>query len=155
MQIYATFEHSNFLELAIMTLEQQGITDIFAVPLDNRTEERKLFDTLHRADGMSFIGKGMLLAVGFSVIGASKGFVLEWGPIYWGLIGAVTGFVLGVCIDLWINKVLRKKQRVLRGKNSEVILIISCKQHQSELVEKILWEHLALGLAKIKHEMLS
>ena len=43
MQLYSTFENSIFLEMAIATLEKKGINkeDIFAVPLDNRTEERK------------------------------------------------------------------------------------------------------------------
>jgi hypothetical protein len=150
VQIYSTFEHSSYLELAITKLEEKGIKDIFAVPLDNRTEERKLFDTIHQSDGVSFIGKGMGLAVIFSVIGASRGFVLEWGPIYWGLIGAVSGFVLGVLIDLYIYKFYKRKKRLLKGKNSEVILIINCDESQGELVEGVLWEHLALGLAKIK-----
>ncbi|MGO4272886.1 hypothetical protein AB4Z22_24115 [Paenibacillus sp. TAF58] len=150
MQIYSTFEHSSYIELAIAKLEEKGITDIFAVPLDNRSVERKLFDTIHQSDGVSFIGKGMGLAVIFSVIAASRGFVLEWGPIYWGLIGAVSGFVLGVLIDLYIYKFYKRKKRLLKGKNSEVILIINCNESQGELVEGVLWEHLALGLAKIK-----
>jgi hypothetical protein len=150
VQVFATFEHSTFIELAITKLEGKGINDIFAVPLDNRTEERQLFDTIHRADGVSFIGKGMALAVVFSVIGSSRGFVMEWGPIFWGLIGAASGFILGVIIDLYINKVYRKKKRLLRGKNSEIILIIQCEESQVEWVENVLWEHLALGLAKVK-----
>lgn len=150
MQIFATYEYSSYIELAITKLEEKGIKDIFAVPLDNRTEERKLFDTIHQSDGVSFIGKGMGLAVIFSVIGASRGFVLEWGPIYWGLIGAASGFVLGVLIDLYIYKVYKREKRMLKGKNSEVILIINCDESQGDLVEGILWEHLALGLAKIK-----
>jgi hypothetical protein len=149
VQVFATFEHSTFLELAISKLEEKGVRDIFAIPLDNRTEERQLFDTIHRADGVSLSGKGMALAVIFSVIGSSRGFILEWGPIYWGLIGAAFGFVLGVLIDLYIHKVHRRKERVLRGKNSEVILIVRCDESQGQLVEGILWEHLALGVAKV------
>jgi hypothetical protein len=150
VQIFATFEHTNFLELAISDLEQKGFSDIFAVPLDSRKEERKLFDTLHRADGVSFIGKGMALAVVFSVVGASRGFVLKWGPIYWGLIGAASGFAVGFLTDLYINLVHNKKKRLIHGKKSEVILIVTCEESQGDLVENILWEHLALGLAKIK-----
>ena len=153
MQLFATFEHSSYIELAISRLEEKGITDIFAVPLDNRTEERILFDTLHHSDGVSLSGKGMALAVLFSVVGASRGFILDWGPIYWGLIGAAAGFVLGVLIDLFMNKIYKKKKRVLKGKNSEVILIVRCEESQADGVERILWEHLALGVAKIKQEM--
>ncbi|MCD1259786.1 hypothetical protein B5M42_013170 [Paenibacillus athensensis] len=150
MQVFATFEHSSFVELAIMSLEQNGIKDIFAVPLDNRQGERKIFDTLHRADGVSNIGKGMVLAVIFSVIGASRGFVMAWGPIYWGVIGAMVGFTIGLAIDIWINKVWKKNKRLLKGKNAEIILIVNCEEQQIERVEALLWEHLAQGLAKIR-----
>ncbi|MED4116873.1 hypothetical protein P4661_28995 [Priestia megaterium] len=147
MQIFATFEHSTNIELAISELEQKGINDLFAVPLDNRTEERKLFDTIHRSDGVSLSQTGLFLSVIFSTIGASRGFILEWGPIYWGLIGAFFGFVLGFLFDLFVQKRVKKKQRVLRGKASEVIVIVQCEENQKEQVEHILWGHLALGVA--------
>ncbi|WP_318506886.1 hypothetical protein [Bacillus sp. T3] len=152
MQIFSTFEHSNFLELAISELELRGIQKdyIYAVPLDNRVEERKLFDTLHHADGISTIDIAMALSTAFSVIGASIGFKLKWGPIYWGLIGVFLGFLIGFFIKLFILKETRKKRRELRGKYSEVILIVDCKDSKAELVERILWDNLAIGVAKVK-----
>jgi len=93
---------------------------------------------------------GMALATAFSVIGASIGFKLSWGPIYWGLISALIGFFLGFAIRLFIELVLKKKRRVLKGKHSEVILIINCQESQAELLENILWNHYALGVAKVK-----
>jgi hypothetical protein len=152
LQIFSTFETTSYLEMAISTLEKKGIKkeSIFAVPLDNRTEERKVFDSLHRSDGTSLIDVGMALATAFSVIGASIGFKLSWGPIYWGLIGAFIGFVLGFAIRLFTEMVLKKKKRLLRGKHSEIILIIDCDETQAEIIENILWNHFALGVAKIK-----
>ncbi|WP_059105710.1 hypothetical protein [Shouchella shacheensis] len=152
MQIFATFEHSIFLELALSDLEKKGITknNILAVSLDNRLEERRLFDTLHQADGVSLFDKGAALAVVFSVIGTSIGFVLRWGPIWWGLIGATFGFLLGFSIDVLILKMVHKRKRVSKGKQSEVILVINCRPEQVETVEHILWEHLALGVAKLE-----
>lgn len=152
MQVFSTFETTEFLEMAISTLEKKGINkeSIFAVPLDNRAEERKIFDTLHHSDGTSLIDIGVALATAFSVIGASIGFKLAWGPIYWGLIGASVGFVLGFAIRLFMELVIKKKKRVLKGKHSEVILIVDCKDAQAELVEDILWSHFALGVAKVK-----
>ncbi|WP_342539846.1 hypothetical protein MHI39_17380 [Heyndrickxia sp. FSL K6-6286] len=153
MQLYSTFENSIFLEMAIATLEKKGINkeNIFAVPLDNRTEERKMFDSIHRSDGTSLVDIGMALATGFSVIGASIGFKLSWGPIYWGLISACIGFVLGFIIRLFIECVIKKRKRILKGKHSEVILIINCEENQAEFIENILWGHFALGVAKIMH----
>ena len=149
MQIFATFEHSTFIEIAISQLEENGVQDIFAVPLDNRVEERKLFDTIHRSDGVSLTQTGLFLAVAFSTIGASRGFVLDWGPIYWGLIGAFSGFLLGFLFDLVIQRKRIKKEKSLKGKASEVILIINCEESQKKQVEELLWDNLALGVAKI------
>lgn len=152
LQIFSTFETTGYVEMAISTLEKKGIRkeSIFAVPLDNRQEERKILDNLHRSDGTSLIDIGMGIATAFSVIGASIGFKLSWGPIYWGLIGAFVGFILGFAIRLFMELVLKRKKRVLKGKHSEIILIIDCAEGQVEIVEDILWSHFALGVAKIK-----
>ncbi len=152
MQIYAILENSIYIEMAIATLEKKGIPkpSIYAVPLDNRSEDRKLFDSLHNSDGTSLIDIGVALATAFSVIGTSIGFELAWGPIYWGLITAFIGFALGVAIRLFTEKVIKKRKRLQKGKHPEVILIIECETTMAELVENILWEHLALGVAKVK-----
>ncbi|MCP3740415.1 hypothetical protein [Rossellomorea sp. BNER] len=150
MQIFATFEHSTYIELAISELEDKGINDIFALPLDSRTEERRLFDTIHKSDGSSLLDKAFIFAVAFAVIGASRGFALDWGPIYWGLIGAASGLILGFIIDIIQKKVFKKKHRLLRGKQAEIILIVDCPDEKTEMVERILWDHLAFGLAKVK-----
>ncbi|GIN41222.1 hypothetical protein [Heyndrickxia oleronia] len=148
MQIYATFEYSTRLEIAITKLEKMGISEIFAVPLDNGPEDIEIFDTIHRSDGKSLLSKGMILAVFFSVIGASRGFKLHWGPIIWGLIGAAFGFILGFCIDLYIHSKKPKNRKALKGKTSEVIIIINCKDSEKRDVERILWEQLAVGVGR-------
>ncbi len=89
------------------------------------------------------------MATAFSVIGASIGFKLTWGPIYWGLISAFVGFVLGFVIRLFIELILKKRKRVRKGRHSQIILIIDCEEAKAELVESILWDHSALGVAKI------
>ncbi|MDQ0193105.1 sterol desaturase/sphingolipid hydroxylase (fatty acid hydroxylase superfamily) [Paenibacillus wynnii] len=151
IQIFSTFEHSINLELAISSLEENGIQKehIFAVPLANRKKERNLFDSIHNADGISLVSTGAALGTAFSVIGASIGFKLQWGPIYWGLIGAISGFLLGFLIDLFYYKIVRRSHRILRGKRPEVILIIECDEAKGDTVEHILWHHFALGTARI------
>jgi hypothetical protein len=152
MQVFSTFEHSSFVELAISLLEEKGIhkEHIFAVPLDNRTENTKLLDTIHRSDGVSIFDLAMALATAFSVVGASIGFKLAWGPIYWGLISAFIGFLIGFGIKFIYLKAVKKNQRLLHGNHSEIILIIKCDDNLVELVETVLWNHQALGMAKIK-----
>lgn len=152
MQIFSTFEHSIYIELAITAIEKVGVKkeNILAVPLMNRVQERKLFDTLHRADGISLFDKGAAIGTAFSVIGTCVGFVLEWGPILWGLIGAGVGFIIGFLIDFIFYKVIHKRKRVLNGKHSEVVLVINCPNELVEKVEKLLWDNLALGVAKLE-----
>lgn len=152
MQIFSTFEHSVFIEMAISTLEKKGVKreDIFVIPLDNQTEERKVFDNLHRSDGTSFVDIGVALATAFSVIGASIGFELAWGPIYWGLIGAAIGFLIGFGIRIFTEIILKKRRRLLKGFHSEIIVIVDCEESEAEMIENILFSHYALGVAKIK-----
>lgn len=149
MQIFATFDHSIHLEMAITRIEKLGINKIFAVPLDNGPEEAVFLDSIHRSDGKSMLSLGLILAVFFSVIGASRGFKLDWGPIFWGLIGAGSGLILGICIDFFKYRKKANRKGLIKGKKSEVILIIECEQNECREVEKILWEQLAIGLAKI------
>lgn len=155
VQVFSAFEHSVNLELAISYLEKSGIgkESIFAVPLTNRKTERRLFDNIHNADGISLIDTGAALGTAFAVIGASVGFKLQWGPIYWGLIGAGGGFCLGFLINLFYYKVIKKQQRLLRGKHCEVIIIVECEEQQGDMIEEILWHHFALGVARIKSDI--
>ena len=138
--------------MAISTLEKKGVKreNIFVIPLDNQTEERKVFDNLHRSDGTSFVDIGVALATAFSVIGASIGFELAWGPIYWGLIGAAIGFLIGFGIRIFTEIILKKRRRLLKGFHSEIIVIVDCEESEAEMIENILFSHYALGVAKIK-----
>ncbi len=152
MQLFATFDSNDYLEIAIAAIEKKGIKseNIFAVPLDKRTEDVRLYDTLHQSDGTTLIDIGVALATAFSVIGASIGFKLTWGPIYWGLISAALGFILGFAIRLYVELVYKKKKRARKGKFAEIILIIDCEESLAAHVESILWEHFAQGVAKVK-----
>lgn len=152
MYILSSFELTGYLELALTSLEEKGISKekVLAVPLDKRSENRRLFDTIHQSDGISLIDTGVAFATGFSVVGASVGFKLPLGPVVWGLIGAALGFLIGFIIDLLINTVWRKRQRKSRRKTPEVIMIIHCNEDQIDMVENLLWEHFALGVGKFK-----
>lgn len=150
IQILATFEYTTLLEIAISELTSQGIKSIYAFPLELRKKEPRLLDSIHRADGLSFIDKGFILAFMFATVGTSKGFVWTWGPVVWGLIGAGTGFLVGVLWSwiVYLCKRHRNQAEVKKGKMGEVILIVTCDEKQASLVEDILWDHRALGLAR-------
>ncbi|ANS74375.1 hypothetical protein AWM70_07090 [Paenibacillus yonginensis] len=140
MQIFATFEYTSLLEIAISELEEKGITEIYAVPLDLRKQEPRLMDSIHRADGLSFIDKGMVFAFMLSTIGASKGFVWPGGPIIWGLAGAVTGFTFGILVNwvIYLAKRHKNQTEIRKGKKGDVILIVTCEENQISVVEDIL-----------------
>lgn len=151
MYVFSTFEHSTYLELVLNVLEEKGIQrkDILAVPIETKRVYAKLFDTIHSSDNISMFDKGMALATAFSVIGASYGFVLEWGPIFWGIIGAVTGFFLGFLWDYLKHKRERSKSKKTHKKSIDVILVVVVEDnHKADFVAEILWDHFALGVGK-------
>ncbi|WP_442599752.1 hypothetical protein [Neobacillus sp. D3-1R] len=148
MLVIATFENSTFIELAISALEQRGIpkNKIFAAPLDKRKEPRQLFDTIHRADGFSLFDAAAILGTCLMLLGSIYGYVLKWGPIIWGIIGAVTGIILGLIVKLLLVKKRKKSSNRI---SSEIVVMIRCDLHQKELVENILWDNYALGMTCI------
>jgi hypothetical protein len=148
MFVIATFENSIYIELAITALEQQGISKelILAAPLDKRKEPRNLFDSIHKSDGFSLFDGPSILGTCLMLLGAIYGYELKWGPILWGIIGAVSGLLLGFLIKMLM---LKKSKRGSKNISSEIVLMIRCEDHKWEMVEKILWDHLALGLTKI------
>jgi hypothetical protein len=151
MFVIATFENSLFIELAISALEQSEIPKekILAAPLDKRTEPMQLFDSIHKADGFSLFDGGAILGTCLMLLGTIYGYVLKWGPILWGIIGAVSGLVIGLFIKFVI---LRKNKNGLSKITSEIVLMIRCEEHQWKMVEKILWDNAALGITSIKNK---
>ncbi|MFC5447724.1 hypothetical protein [Paenibacillus aestuarii] len=146
--IVATFEQTVFLEMAITAVERLGITKdkITALPLDKRSEPRKIFDSIHTADGFSMMDLAAVLGTIFMLLGAIYGFELKWGPILWGIIGAVSGILLGFSIKLMI---LKKNRTGVKGITSEVVVMIQCEEALLEKVEEVLWDHTALGVSRM------
>jgi len=147
--IISTFDHSNYLELAITAIQMKGIAkeNILGVSMDKRGEDIQMFDTIHSADGLSMLDLPILLAALFSLVGSIYGFILTWGPILWGLIGMIVGFSLGLTIKLITTRKYNNRQR--KTKATEVVLIIECKESQLEMVHDLLWKHHALGVRKL------
>lgn len=151
MYIVAAFEYDTTLEMAISKLEDGGVKpeEIIAVPLDTRAEQGRLFDTMHHSDGTSLLDLASILAVIGMLLGAIYGFVLTWGPILWGLFGFVGSGIIGFTIDLSRQKRKQMMKKIKREKSTEVFLTIKCTEEQRESVEKILWDHYALGMGRL------
>lgn len=146
MYIIGTFQFGVYLEKAVTALEMMGILkeNILVSPIDKRGEKRRVFDTIHYSDGLSLLDLGVILGAIFMLFGTIYGFELEWGPIWWALIGAFSGFALGVIIKLIATKKFNK-DRMKQGRATEVVVIIECQKDQANMVKEILWENYALG----------
>lgn len=150
MYFIASFQYSLHLELAISCLEQNGIgrDRILAVPLEIKTEKRRLFDTIYKSDGISLFDGAAILGTIFMLLGVILGYRLFWGPIIWGLIGAISGIILGFLLDIIPKKGHRSKNKI-GNKASEVILIINCDKDKQDIVRELLWEYLASGIGTL------
>lgn len=149
MYIVSTFKHSIALEKAITSIQMIGVMkdSIFAVPLDKRGEKLKLFDTMDRSDGLSLFDLAFIMGSIFSLMGAIYGFLLAWGPLIWSLIGFAVGALLGLAVKLFFSKKFSYKR--ISNNDTEVVLIVECKEHELEKVKDLLWAHNALGVRKL------
>ncbi|MBM4763190.1 hypothetical protein [Bacillus sp. B15-48] len=146
--VISSFEHCDFLELAIIKLEEHGIPkeQIIAIPLDQSSSPPKFFDNIHHSDGFSLFDLAAVLGTVFSVLGATYGFTLHWGPVIWGLIGLAFGALLGFTIDYLLTKINVGKKTALL---TEVIVIIECENAQTQWIKRLLFEHKAFGVGVI------
>lgn len=145
MHLVSAFQHSVYLELAIIDLEQMGISkeNILALPLDKNNPNPPSVQAAHK-DGTSYVDLVFIFGMVFMLLGAIYGFVLAWGPIIWALLGMVGGALFGLLTEMLIagRKVFQKSVM------TDVILMVDCQDNQVEAVEKLLWSHQALGVAK-------
>jgi hypothetical protein len=146
--VLASFNYSFHTELAVSELVEKGVKNeqILALPLELRGEPRRIMDTIHHSDGVSMIDGGAVLGAVFMILGVIYGFILDWGPIIWGLIGLAAGFLSGCLIDCFWGKARQSKNR-RKESMGEVIVLVNCRDDQLEMVKETLWGHLALGLA--------
>lgn len=144
VQITATFEHSPFVEMVIHDIEKLGVPpeNIVALPLENLESETYILDSIHRVDGRSILDGAMVSATVFMLLGTIYGFIWHWGPVIWGLIGLIGGFILGLLIELAFNK---KKINVFASRKSEVIMQVTCHSSMQDHLIKVLKKRKANG----------
>ena len=146
MHLVSVFQHSLSLELAIIDLEQIGISKerILALPLDKDKSHLPSLQMGHQ-EGHSYVDLIFICGMVGMLLGAIYGFVLAWGPVIWGLIGMIIGALVGLLIELLTSG----KKMFQRNAPVDVVLIVDCNNNgQAEAVESVLWQHQALGVAK-------
>jgi hypothetical protein len=145
MLIMGIFEQRIELEQALADMEHSGIgrSSIMVVPLDRfEGEPFRYMEWTSRAFEV-----GMACTTAGSVIGVCTGFVLDWGPVIWGLIWAVGGFTAGYGIYSLLHKQWRS-----RGKASikpEVAVIVRGSEEMSGIIRKLMWEYRAISVGRI------
>ena len=98
MYVVASFGLNKNLERALAELEYFGIIreNILALPLETKFEQ-KIHDTYKK----NLFESAPILGTIFMLFGAIYGFLLHWGPIFWGLIGLGSGLSLGLILDFF------------------------------------------------------
>jgi len=151
MYIISTFDYSVNLEIALTSIQMKGVKkeNIFVVPLDKANEKINLFDSIHHSDSVSVVDLASVLGAIFMLFGSIYGFVLKWGPVWWGSIGLFTGFSVGFIIKFIL---LKKNSNGKKSKKEpEAIIIIECKETLVEMVKDTLWSNHALSVSKLDH----
>lgn len=154
IQIIATFEHSPFVEIAIHEIEKMGVPaeNIIALPLENLESQTYILDSIHRVDGRSILDGAMLSGTIFMVLGTIYGFVWHWGPVIWGLIGLIGGFLVGLIIELALSK---KKVKAFSSPKSEIILQVTCHSSLQKQLITILKTRRASGFLTMPQRITS
>lgn len=148
MYLVAAFKHCLNLDLTISDLLQSGLSKekILAIPLKQESDYISFSDNLNRPLGNSIIDSAAVMGTAMMVLGVIYGFVWNWGPIIWGLIGLLTGVAAGALLAILRNKSRHSGKRSM----AEVVLIINCCGNDAKEIEKILWTNQALGVGRFK-----
>jgi hypothetical protein len=143
MYIVSVFRQSTEVELAVTALEQEGLSKkaILAVPVSMAAPNRRLFDSIRSSTGDSLFDLPMILGAFAAFLGCVYGYILKWGPVAWGVLAGLAGFVIGLLIKLLIIK-----KNKTAGQNNEVVIFVFCNEGQSEKIKGILRDNGAMGV---------
>jgi hypothetical protein len=152
--LIAAFEYDVTLELAITELLQTGISkgQVKAVPLvkGNPNRNKPTLSYL-KTDEFSWFDLALIFGNAFAVLFCSLGFIWEWGPIIWAIIGFFTGVLFGVLVRTAIVAIKNgwpPNFRNISKDRTEVLIMIQCPAAKKSQVKEILWNHHALGIAE-------
>ncbi|WP_426450755.1 hypothetical protein ACP26L_01800 [Paenibacillus sp. S-38] len=154
MLVIGTFEHRVELEQALSLLEQAGIPQpcILAVPMSITPEGPFKFAGEQSDLSAKAFEVGMAAATAASVLGISAGFVLDWGPIIWGILSSVGGFILGQTVYRKIASASGKLTPLRAPRLPEVTVIVRCSRQQCSQVSELMWKHHALTVGEADDE---
>lgn len=145
MLVIGIFPNDMGAAQALIDMVNAGIGKdrLLVVPMDASAEEAKNV-AFNPIAGQSSVEVGIAVATACAVVCISRGFVLPWGPIVWGLIGAIGGFAIGFFIHQSLMKRRRTGIRIDRA--SELTVIVECAESERQTVLDALWNNNALSV---------
>lgn len=149
MLVIGTFPHSIELEQALTVMEHSGIIRkyILVVLMDIEPNNPTQFMSKEHDLYSKSIEVGIACGTATSVVGASIGFVLKWGPVVWCLIFAFSGFAVGFGTSLFTKRGIRRNlPKIL----PEVTVIVQCHENQSIMVMETMWKYGALTVGRTR-----
>ncbi|CAG7612134.1 hypothetical protein PAESOLCIP111_01487 [Paenibacillus solanacearum] len=151
MLIIGTFEHTIEMEEALSVLEKSGVprSSIMAVSMDETVSRSDVTATRYPHKQTLAFEIGMALATAFSVVGISFGFVSDWGPIIWGIVSALAGFMLGAGGTCWMQRTYLRGQ-AQKGPLPELVVIIRCTDASFPEIRLVLQQYRALSIGRIE-----
>lgn len=155
MLILSTFEHSLEIEEALAVLEHMGIgrQRIMLVAMDNPIRLSAPCAVQASSRATLAFEVGMAAATALSVIGICYGFVLVWGPIIWGILTALAGFIIGFGITRWVQNAREAAGIKMKGRIPELTLIVRCPEEQLQDVCRVLSQYHALSVGQIQERL--
>lgn len=147
MLVIGTFPNDTRVMQAVLMLEKAGIGKerLLVLPMDHSPDSANAHREIgNPISGHTSVEFGIAGATAVSVIGISRGFVLAWGPILWGLISAASGFALG----FGLHKIYERKRlsEIRRKKSHEINVLVECESSERKLIVSVLWNHDALAV---------
>lgn len=150
--IIGTFEHSTELEILLGRLENKYIErkNIMVVPMDVDPENPYQMDSKKHDIYYKATEVGIACATASSIVGASVGFVLKWGPVFWGFITSAIGFALGFDIYIIVKKL--NNYRNIPDVLPEVTIMVQCQEYKAQVVIDEMWKYSALTVGKYNNK---
>ncbi|ULL16662.1 hypothetical protein DVH26_20800 [Paenibacillus sp. H1-7] len=151
MLIISNFKHSLEVEQALAVLEKMGIPQHHIMVVTLESKGSKPVEKLRQPSEQVTLSfeVGMACATAFSVLGISFGYRLIWGPLIWGLITAIAGFLLASAITLWIQFLTQKHFTFRKSKSPDLTIIIRCGEEQFQDAVQVLWQYRAMSIGQV------
>jgi hypothetical protein len=148
MLVVASIEHTVEAEILITDIVDLGISkeNIMVKALEKvpPSEIAGNPEIYYKGTNYSFFDLALAFGTAFSVIGAIYGYVLDWGPIIWGIIG----FSIGAILAFFLHRTFNKGSKHIKDYDtSEVLIFVECEQSQHRPLKELFMNYRSNGLA--------